>query len=99
MPLAAREDDAVATGHACDTTTNLATPGQTTVYIEQKLAARLGDNTDPHEELVGDTCVTHTESINGSSSTVYISGVLAARLGDGCDAGTITGSASDVYIG
>lgn len=99
MPLAARQTDAVATGHLCDTTTTLATPGQSTVYAEGLLWSRLGDLTVVHDILVGGVCVPHTAAISGSSSSVYVEGVLCARLGDGCDAGSITGSASTVYAG
>ena len=99
MALAAREGDAVATGHGCDGSTVLDTPGQTTVFIEGKLACRLGDLTVSHAVPSGDACVPHTAPITGSSGTVYIAGVLAARKGDACDAGSITGSASFVNIG
>jgi len=105
MPLAARETDAVATGHACDGNTTLDTPSQTTVTIEGKLAARLADKTVVHNIKTGtksngdDKCDPHTAPIKGSSSNVYIVGALAARKTDGCDAGSITGSASKTYIG
>jgi len=99
MPLAARETDSVATGHGCDGSTTLAVPGQTTVFIEALLAARLGDLTVSHTQPAGDACVPHTAPIAGSSGTVYIVGAKAARKTDSCDAGSITGSAVDVYIG
>jgi len=99
MPLAAREGDAVTTGHGCDGSTVLAAPSQGTVYIENQLACRLGDLTVSHAVPAGDACVPHTAPITGSSSTVYIENALAARLGDACDAGSISGSASLTYIG
>lgn len=99
MPLAAREGDAVSTGHGCDGSTVLDTPGQGTVWIENKLACRLGDLTVSHAVPSGDACVPHTAPITGSSGTVYIENVLAARKTDGCDAGSITGSASFTFIG
>lgn len=100
MPAAARESDSVTTGHGCDGTTSLDNPsGNSTVFIEGHLAARLSDPTVTHDILVGLVCVPHVEYIYGSSSTVYISGALAARLGDACDAGTISSGATTVFIG
>lgn len=99
MPLAARETDAVATGHGCDGTTSLAAPSQTKVIIEGKLAARLADKTVTHDIRRGRRCSPHTAPITGSSQTVYIEGALAARKTDGCDAGSITGSADRTFIG
>jgi uncharacterized Zn-binding protein involved in type VI secretion len=98
MPSVAIQGSSVATGHPCDGSTVLATPGQGSVYIGGVLAARLGDLTVSHAFKVGDDCVPHVAAINGSSSTVYVAGVLVARLGDGCDLGSITsGNGSNVY--
>jgi len=99
MAASAREGDSVATGHLCDTVTTLDTPGQSTVYVNDILACRLGDLTVVHDIKSGEACIPHTASISGSSSTVYIEGVLAARLGDACDAGSITSGSSNVFIG
>jgi len=99
MPLAARQTDAVATGHGCDGSTTLAAPSQSTVFAEGLLWSRLGDLTVSHDVPSGLLCVPHTAPITGSSATVYVEGVLCARLGDGCDAGSITGSAATVYAG
>jgi len=96
--LVARQGDAVATGHACDATTTLASPGQSFVKIEGKLVCRKGDLTVPHG-FIPPGCAPHTAPITGSSSGVKIAGELVARKGDGCDAGSITGSASFVKIG
>jgi len=99
MPGIARQGDSVATGHLCDTTTSLASPGQSTVYVNGILACRLGDSTVTHDNLIGAVCVPHTATIGGSSSTVYVSGSLVARIGDACDAGSITGGSSNVFAG
>lgn len=99
MPGIARQGDSVATGHLCDTTTSLAAPGQSTVYVNGILACRLGDSTVTHDILVGAVCVPHTATIGGSSSTVYVAGSLVARIGDGCDAGSITVGSSNVFAG
>jgi len=98
MPSVAIKGSSVATGHLCDATTILATPGQGTVRIGGQLVARLGDLTETHDILVGDVCVPHVAAIGGSSSTVRIAGALVARLGDGCDAGSITsGNGAGVF--
>lgn len=99
MPESARKTDPVATGHACDTITELDTPGQNTVYVNELLACRLGDLTVVHDILVGVVCIPHVAPITSSSSTVYIAGILAARKGDSCDAGSIIGGSPNVYIG
>lgn len=99
MPKICREDDTFNTGHTCDATSKLATPSQTTVFVEGKLVARKGDPTDSHEILVGDTCTPHTSSIVGTCSTnVFVKGIGVARIGDAVDAGAMTGGASTVSV-
>ena len=99
MPKICREDDTFNTGHTCDATSKLATPSQTTVFVEDKLVARKGDPTDSHEILVGDTCTPHTSSIVGTCSTnVFVEGKAVARIGDAVDAGVMTGGASKVSV-
>jgi len=99
MALAARQTDAVATGHGCDGSTILATPSQSTVFAEGLLWCRKTDLTVSHLVPSGEDCVAHVAAITGSSSSVYVEGLLCARKGDGCDAGSITGSAATVYAG
>ncbi len=99
MPKICREEDSFNTGHSCDPTSKLATPSQTTVFVEGKLVARKGDPTDSHEILVGDTCTPHTSSIVGDCSpNVFVEGKAVARVGDAVDAGAMTGGASDVSV-
>lgn len=98
MPSVAVQGSSVATGHPCDGTTVLDTPGQGSVYLSGALVARLTDLTVSHAVKVGDACVPHVAPINSSSSTVYVAGKLVARLGDGCDAGSITsGNGAGVF--
>tara|TARA_B100001989_G_C24110516_1_gene256053 strand:+ start:179 stop:481 length:303 start_codon:yes stop_codon:yes gene_type:complete len=99
MPKICREEDSFNTGHSCDPTSKLATPSQTTVFVEGKLVARKGDPTDSHDILVGDTCTPHTSSIVGDCSpNVFVEGKAVARVGDAVDAGAMTGGASDVSV-
>lgn len=95
----ARQGDSVATGHLCDTTTSLDTPGQSTVFVDGILVACQGDLTVTHNYKVGDACVPHVASISGATSTVKIGGISIAKLGDACDAGSITSASSTVFIG
>jgi len=108
MPLAARQGDAIATGHGCDAvskigpadTANTAPMLNQNVTIEGKLGAVVGDIIDPTHTIGSSTCVPHTNAvIIEGSSKVTLSGIAAARFGDPADAGTITGSATKVTIG
>ena len=46
MPAACRKGDSLSTGHICSSTTTLTTPGQSTVFVEGKALARIGDSAD-----------------------------------------------------
>ena len=97
--------DTLNTGHSCDTTSALDTPGQTKVYVEDKLVARKGDSTNSHNTQTGTDengdpiCTPHTASIIGSSSKVYVVDKLIARVGDAVDAGSLTSGSSKVFSG
>lgn len=100
MPSVAIKGSIVSTGHACDGTTVLDTPGQGKVYLGGELVARLGDLTETHSFPSGDECVSHVASVIGASSTVFVMGMPVARLGDACDAGSISfGNGSNVFAG
>ena len=100
MPLAARQDDPVNTGHGCDGTTTLATPTQGTVFVEAKLWCRITDLTNTHEVPEGLLCGTHSAPINAGSETVFVVGLKAARYQDACDNGSIdTPTQSTVFAG
>ena len=48
MPAVSRKGDSLSTGHGCVSTTTLNTPGQSTVFANSILVARIGDPTVPH---------------------------------------------------
>ena len=98
MPKICRKDDPLDTGHLCDATTVLATPGQSTVRANGILIARKGDLTIAHDILDG-VCVSHTAEITGSSSTVRVSGTFVARVGDAVDSGMMTDGSPNVFAG
>jgi len=99
MPAAARRGDRLSTGHSCDSTSTLASPSQSKVYIQGRLAARRTDRTVSHDIRVGLSCVPHTASITRGSSKVFIVRLAAARVGDRVDSGSITSGSSKVFIG
>ena len=98
MPAASRQGDSLSTGHGCTGTTTLATPGQSTVYINGILAARQGDPTVSHTTSPP-LCPAHVANVNVGSGTVNIVGSPAARVGDSADAGAMTGGSGNVNIG
>lgn len=104
----ARKTDSTTTGHSCDTTTTLSN-GQSSVYAEGQLVARIGDPTVSHDvptqvpDGEGGTttvCLPHTGSVQTGNGTVYAVGKLITFLGEtvSCSSGSITSSASSVYV-
>ena len=98
MPKASRKEDSLSTGHDCVGSTILDTPSQGTVYINNKLAARVTDKTIAHP-IAAPTCANHIANVNVGSSTVWIVGKNAARVDDSTDAGVMTSGSNNVYIG
>ena len=76
---------------------SIVSKGSSTVFIEGKAAARIGDSLLPHIHSVsGDT---HNPKIAKGSSTVFIEGKAAARIGDKLDCNSfIMSGASTVNI-
>ena len=99
MPEVSRKGDELSTGHICDTTTTLDTPGQGTVFAEGILVARKGDSTVSHAFPPAPACVPHTANVNAGSGTVFVVGSECARKGDSADAGNMTQGASTVFAG
>jgi uncharacterized Zn-binding protein involved in type VI secretion len=106
--LVARKTDTCTTGHSCDTTTKLSN-GQSTVFAENQLVARIGDPTVSHDvptpvpDGMGGTtivCLPHTGSVRSGNSTVYAVNKLVTFIGEtvSCNNGKITSSASTVYV-
>lgn len=96
MPKVCREGDDLSTGHLCDSTTTLDTPGQRTVYANNILVARKTDKTVSHN-IPAPLCVPHIAQVNVGSSNVYVVGLAVARVGDSTDAGEMTKGSPDVY--
>ena len=56
MPAVSRKGDSLTTGHICTSTTTLDTPGQSTVFANSILVARIGDPTVPHPNPPAPPC-------------------------------------------
>ena len=99
MPGTSRQGDGLSTGHICATTSTLATPGQSTVFANGKLVARVGDPTVAHPFPPSPACAPHTAAVKGGSGSVFCNGSAVARIGDAADLGSMTGGSGNVSAG
>ena len=97
MPAVSREGDSLTTGHLCDTTTVLDTPGQGTCFANSILIARKTDPTVSHAFPPVPACVPHVANVNVGSPNVFVEGLAVARIGDSTDAGAMTGGSGNVF--
>ena len=78
--------------------------GSSSVFINGRGAARVGDAVDPHLKISippgSPPCLPHTAAIASGSGTVYINGKKAAWVGSSLKGCTkVTGGSGDVFIG
>jgi len=100
MPAVSREGDTLTTGHICVSTTTLATPGQSSVFANGILVARITDPTVTHLFPPNvPPCGTHASTVKQGSGTVNIAGRKCAREGDAADAGALTSGSGNVNAG
>ena len=99
MPETSRQGDSLSTGHGCVGSTVLDTPGQSKVYVQNQLVARVGDPTVAHPNPPNPPCPDHVANVNAGSGTVRVSGAFVARIGDSADAGVMTSGSSNVFSG
>ena len=99
MPAVSRKGDQLSTGHICAGTTILDTPGQSTVFANSILIARVGDPTVSHPFPPAPPCAPHVANVNVGISTVSVCGSPIARIGDSADAGAMTSGSSNVFSG
>ena len=100
MPKISRKGDSLTTGHICVATTTLATPGQSTVFANGILIARITDSTVSHLFPPNvPPCGSHTSTVKVGSSSVFVEGLACARIGDSADAGAMTSGSSNVFAG
>jgi len=105
MLAVCREFDTLSTGHECDTTSTLDTPGQDKVFSDNILIARVGDPTESHNIRTGTDgngdpiCTPHVATISGGSEKVFVVNAAIARIGDAVDAGSLTSGSSKVFSG
>ena len=77
----------------------LYTPGQSKVYVQNKLVARVGDPTVAHPNPPNPPCPDHVANVNAGSSKVIVVNSPVARIGDSADAGAMTSGSGKVIIG
>ena len=99
MPAVSRKGDSLSTGHVCTSTTTLATPGQSTVFANKILVARITDKTVSHTFPPFPLCPAHVANVNVGSNTVFAVGLAMARIGDSTDAGAMTTGSGTVFAG
>ena len=97
MPAVSRKGDSLTTGHICTSTTTLDTPGQSTVFANSILVARIGDPTVPHPNPPSPPCPAHVANVNAGSPNVFVVGIEVARIGDSADAGNMTSGSGNVF--
>ena len=99
MPAVSRKGDSLTTGHVCTTTTTLNTPGQSTVFANSILIARITDSTVSHTNPPAPACPAHVANVNVGSATVFAVGLAMARIGDSTDSGAMTSGSGNVFAG
>ena len=100
MPAVSRQGDSLTTGHACVATTTLATPGQSTVFANSILVARITDPTVVHLFPPNvPPCGNHFSTVKQGSETVFVHGLKCARVTDSADAGELTTGSDTVFAG
>ena len=98
MPAVSRKGDSLSTGHGCVGTTTLNTPGQSTVFANSILVARVGDPTVPHPFPPNPPCADHVANVNAGSPNVFVVGIAVARIGDSADAGAMISGSLNVFV-
>ena len=99
MPAVSRKGDSLSTGHVCTAITTLATPGQSTVFANKILVARITDKTVSHTNPPAPACPAHVANVNVGSATVFAVGLAMARIGDSTDSGAMTTGSDTVFAG
>ena len=97
MPAVSRKGDSLSTGHICTSTTTLDTPGQSTVFANNILVARVSDPTVPHPNPPAPPCPDHVANVNAGSPNVFVVGIAVARIGDSADSGAMTSGSGNVF--
>ena len=97
MPAVSRKGDSLSTGHGCVGTTTLNTPGQSTVFANSILIARVSDPTVSHPFPPLPPCAPHVANVNAGSPNVFVEGLAVARIGDSADSGNMTSGSGNVF--
>ena len=100
MPADSRKGDSLSTGHGCVSTTTLNTPGQSTVFANSILVARIGDPTVAHPNPPNPPnppCAPHVANLNAGSPNVFVNSIAVGRISDSADAGAMTSGSGNVF--
>lgn len=97
MPAAARMGDSCVVDCA---PFNIA-DGSSDVFVNNRPAARVGDNSTPHPWKARKKCPPHVSKINAGSGSVYVNNKPFARVGDpfSPECTKIAAGSSDVFVG
>ena len=96
MPAVSRKGDTLNTGHGCTGLTTLDTPIQSTVTVNNILAAVVGTPTVVHTYPSGSDCPPHVRYVNVGSPNVTIENISVARVGDSTDSGNMIAGSPNV---
>jgi uncharacterized Zn-binding protein involved in type VI secretion len=101
MPAVCRIGDSLSTGHACVSTTTIASSNQTTlnVYANGILIDVVGAPTVSHAFPPTPICLPHVANLNAGSSKVFINGIAVGRVVDSADSGAMTSGSTNVFAG
>ncbi len=98
MPAVNRVGDSLSTGHACTSTTTIASSNTDgTVHAESIDIIVVGAPTVAHPNPPNPPCPNHVANLNAGSPTVFVNGIAIGRIGDSADAGAMTSGASTVF--
>jgi len=98
MPKVSRKGDSLSTGHACASTTTIASSNTDgTVHAEGIDIIVVGAPTVSHPFPPNPPCAPHVANLNAGSPTVFVNGIAIGRIGDSADAGAMTSGASTVF--
>ena len=98
MPAVCRVGDSLSTGHACTSTTTIASSNTDgTVHAEGIDIIVVGAPTVSHPFPPNPPCAPHVANLNAGSPTVFVNGIAIGRIADSADAGAMTSGASTVF--
>ena len=100
MPAVSRVGDSLSTGHACVSTTTIASSNTDgTVKANGINIIVVGAPTVAHPNPPNPPCPNHVANLNAGSSTVRVNSISVGRIGDSADLGAMTSGSGNVFSG